>query len=595
MKTFKKLILLLSFNDRKKFFFLLGLINVMAFLDMMGVASILPFMTVLLNPDVVETNFLINKIFIYSKIFGVKTIQDFIFFLGIAVFFLLVVSLFLKACVTYFQVHFVQISQHNISTRLVEGYLNKKYSWFLNRNSSDLAKNILSEVGEIVSIGIAPLLELISKTIITIVIISMLMFVNSKLTFIAGILLTLVYTLIYYSYRKILSRIGKEKFLSNELRFKSINEAFGGIKEVKFIGLEDLYKKNFKKLNLSYVKTVTSSVVISQLPRFFIEAVAFGGILLITLILLSMSKSPTEFIPLITLYVFASYRLIPALQIIYGAVAQLTYIGPTLNKLYDDFEKLKDFNVTQNSSKTHLPFKKEIYLKNIYFEYPNSTRVALKKINLRIPIKSSVGLVGVTGSGKTTIVDIIMGLLEPQNGKLEIDDIVINNQNVRTWQKNIGYVPQFIYLSDDTVSANITFGLNSENINQEEIEKVCKIVNLHDFIINELPEQYDTKIGERGIRLSGGQRQRIGIARALYRKPKVLVFDEATSALDNKTEKEIINAINNINKDITMITIAHRLNTLKNCDTIYRVNNGEIVQQGTFNKIVNNKFKFKKE
>ena len=221
-----------------------------------------------------------------------------------------------------------------------------------------------------------------------------------------------------------------------------------------------------------------------------------------------------------------------------------------------------------------------ISLKNICYNYPNSSRTALKNINIDINSKTTVGLVGSTGSGKTTTVDIILGLLEAQEGMLEVDGTIITKHNARSWQKSIGYVPQHIYLSDDTVAANIAFGVKSDLINYKAIEKASKIANLHEFVVNELPNQYQTKIGERGVRLSGGQRQRIGIARALYHNPQVLILDEATSALDNFTEKVVMEAVNNLNKNITIILIAHRLNTVKKCDNIYFLEQGEVKNQG---------------
>ena len=230
---------------------------------------------------------------------------------------------------------------------------------------------------------------------------------------------------------------------------------------------------------------------------------------------------------------------------------------------------------------------KTITLKNIHYSYPNASRTALKDISLSIPAKSSVGLVGSTGSGKTTTVDIILGLLEAQKGTLEVDGQIITKQNSRLWQRSIGYVPQHIYLSDNTVEANIAFGVNPEDINQEAVEKASKIANLHEFIMEELPKQYQTTIGERGVRLSGGQRQRIGVARALYHNPEVLILDEATSALDNQTEKAIMDAVNNLGKDITIILIAHRLSTVKKCDQIFLLEKGHLKNQGTFEELIN--------
>jgi len=290
-------------------------------------------------------------------------------------------------------------------------------------------------------------------------------------------------------------------------------------------------------------------------------------------------------LPIISLYVYAGYRLMPAVQQIYLSFAKLAFVGPSLDNLNEDIKNLKLFN--KNQDQGILSLNKTITLKNIYYNYPNSSRTALKNINLSIPVKSTVGLIGVTGSGKTTIVDIILGLLEAQKGTLEIDGQVITEKNSRSWQRSIGYVPQHIYLADETVEANIAFGVEPKNINKESVEKASKIANLHEFVIEELPKQYETTIGERGVRLSGGQRQRIGIARALYHNPKVLVLDEATSALDNQTEKAVMDAINNLNKDMTTILIAHRLNTVKNCDTIFQLENGKLIRQGTPDKLLN--------
>jgi len=274
----------------------------------------------------------------------------------------------------------------------------------------------------------------------------------------------------------------------------------------------------------------------------------------------------------------------PALQHIYAAFTSLTFISPSLNKLTDDIKNFKPFS--KNQTKKALSLNKEITLKNIYYDYPEASRTALKNITLSIPAKKTVGLIGTTGSGKTTTIDIILGLLEAQKGTLEIDGQIITKENSRSWQQLIGYVPQHIYLPDDSITANIAFGVDPKDINQEAVEKASKIANLHEFIINELPEQYQTLIGERGVKLSGGQRQRIGIARALYHKPRVLILDEATSALDNKTEQAVMDAVDNFNKDTTIILIAHRLNTLKNCDIIFKLEKGQLHSQGNFNEIL---------
>jgi len=577
MQIFKKILFLLSPHERRRAILLLFMIIVMAFLDMVGVASIFPFMEVLTNPTIVQTNPILNFFFKKSSFFGIENNQQFLFVLGIFLFLLLSMSLVFKAITTYAQIKFTLMLEYSISKRLIEGYLHQPYSWFLSRHSSDLGKNILSEVSIIISSGIRPLVELISKSMITIALIAMLIIIDFKLTLIVSLFLSVVYGLIFYFVTKYLNQIGKIRLKSNLSRFTAISEAFGAVKEVKVGGLEQAYIKLFSNSALSFAQTQASSQVIGQLPRFILEAIGFGGILLLIFYIIGETGSFNNALPVVSLYIFAGYRLLPALQQIYSSFTQLTFIGPSIDKLNDDLKNLKPMN--KNQEQKILSFNKEINLLNIFYNYPDTARVALKNINLKIPAKSTVAFVGPTGSGKTTMIDIILGLLEPQRGTLEVDGTVITNQNLRSWQRSIGYVPQHIYLTDDSIAANIAFGLEKKDIDYDIIEKVSKIANLHDFITNELPKQYQTTIGECGIKLSGGQRQRIGIARALYHNPQVLIFDEATSALDYQTEKVVMDAVNNLSSNITIILIAHRLEIVKNCDIIFNLENGELKEQ----------------
>ena len=584
MQTFKKLLLILSPNELKRAGLLLIMILIMALLDMIGVASILPFITVLTNPDIIQTNSILNTIFNNTKAFGVETNEEFLFFLGILVFVVLVVSISFKALTTYAQLRFVQMRGYSIGKRLVEGYLRQPYSWFLGRNSAELGKNILSEADTVVGGFLKPLLDLIAKSLVTFSIIFLLIIVDPKLAVIIGFILGGAYVLIFYFIRTYLNQIGKKRLKHNEIRFKTVNEAFGATKEIKVGGLEKIYIKLFSGSAKIYAQTSASSTLISQLPRFFLEIIAFGGVLLIILYMMKQSDNFNTALPIVSLYVFAGYRLMPAIQQIYSSFVALTFAGPALDNLSKDIKNLKLINFQQTGGK--LSFYKTISLNNIYFNYPNTTRTALKNISLTIPAKSSIGLVGATGSGKTTVVDIILGLLEAQQGTLKVDDELITGQNTRSWQRSIGYVPQNIYLSDDTVRANIAFGVDPNDVIQSKVEQASKIASLHEFIVSELSNKYETMIGERGVRLSGGQRQRIGIARALYHDPKVLILDEATSALDNQTEKAVMDAVNNLNKDMTIILIAHRLSTVKNCNQIYFLKNGRLENQGTFDELI---------
>jgi ABC-type multidrug transport system fused ATPase/permease subunit len=353
---------------------------------------------------------------------------------------------------------------------------------------------------------------------------------------------------------------------------------------VKVGGLEQAYMQRFAAPASIYARTEATSRVIQQLPRYALEATAFGGMLLVMLYLLAKSGSFAAALPVIALYVFAGYRLMPALQQIYGAFTQLRYVGPSLDALHKDLASLQDGNA-QRGPITPLSLTQSICLKAVTFRYPNAQHPTLKNIDLIIPAHSTVGFVGATGSGKTTTVDVILGLLEPQEGALNIDGQPITAANCRQWQRAIGYVPQHIYLADDSVAANIAFGVKTEDINQKAVERVAKIANLHEFVVNDLPQGYSTTVGERGVRLSGGQRQRIGIARALYHNPEVLILDEATSALDNLTEQAVMEAVNNLGHGITIILIAHRLSTVRQCDQIYLLERGEVKASGTYEEL----------
>ena len=591
MSTLKKLFYLLSGNERKKIGLLLLMILLMAFLDMIGVASIMPFIAVLSNPDVVETNSLMNTMFKASAFFGVETKKQFLFSLGILIFILLVTSLTFKAITTYAQLRFTQMREYSIGKRLIEGYLNQPYSWFLDRNSAELGKSILSEVTSVVANGIKPMMTLISQTMIVFSLLILLIFIDPILAFSTIITISVAYLILYSFVRKYLKQIGLESVKADKLRFTYLNEAFGASKEIKLAGLEQFYINRFSKPAQSFAKIKSLAQIISQIPRFALEAIAFGGMLLVTLYLMKNIGTFEKILSVIAVYAFAGYRLMPALQQIYNSVTLLRFVGPALNNVYNDIKNLEKEIDIKPSNKIN--FRNKINLNNINYSYPNMSQNVLKDITLEITANKKIGIIGSTGSGKTTLVDIILGLLNAQQGSLKVDDKIINNDNRRSWQKSIGYVPQKIYLADDTIAANIAFGTDVSKISTERVIRAAKIANLHDFINGDLPLKYNTIVGERGVRLSGGQCQRIGIARALYNNSKVLILDEATSALDIKTEKNVMKALQNMEKEMTIIMIAHRLSTIKDCDKIFYLENGIIRAQGTYDFLIENNNEFK--
>jgi ATP-binding cassette, subfamily B, bacterial PglK len=592
MKTIKKILYLFSLYEQKRALLLLFLILIMAMLDVLGIASILPFVSVLANPSLIETNQVLIYTYQLTKGFGVSNSKEFIFFLGVLVFFFLIISLTFRAFTSYVQIRFALMREYSISKRLIEGYLYQPYIWFLNKHSADLGKNVLSEVGVIINLTILPMINFIAHSVVSIALLILLIVIDPTLALSVGMILGVCYISFFLFIKNKLSQTGSLRLSANTKRFATLVDAFGAFKEIKLGGLEDVYINRFTQSAKDYATNLSFAQVISQLPRYFVEGVAFGGMIIISIVLISRGDVFENIAPVIALYAFAGYRLIPSLQNIYYNLVNLRHSKLSLDSLYRDLKSLKIPEQKESATAT-LFLKKNITLNHIYFSYPNSQKEVLTDISLTIPAFSKVAFVGTTGSGKTTMVDIILGLLEPSRGSLNVDGILINESNKRSWQKNIGYVPQQIYLADTSVASNIAFGLEIENINQELLEKAAKISNIHEFIINELPEGYNTIVGERGIRLSGGQRQRIGIARAIYHKPQILILDEATSSLDNITEQTVINSINNLENKITIIQIAHRISTVKNCDNIFFLKKGQLIGQGTYDELFENSEQFR--
>jgi len=589
MKTTKKLLDLLTPHERRRAVLLVGMILVMALLDTIGVASIMPFIAVLSNPQIVESNTLLASV---QNTVGLSDRKEFLFFLGVVVFVLLVVSLAFKALTTYAQVRFTLMREYSIGKRLIAGYLHQPYAWFLNRHSADLGKTILSEVSIVVCGGIAPFMTLIAQCSVAIALSVLVFLVDPLLSITVYAVLGTAYLLIYKLMSKFLARIGQERVKANKLRFIAVSEAFGAAKIVKIGGLEQVYISRFAHPAETYAKHQASANVVKQFPRFVLEAISFGGLLLVMLHLMADAGGSAKALPVIALYAFAGYRLMPALQQIYGSFSSLRFVGPSLDALHADLTSLK--HVAQgNKAAPRMQLEQAIRLRNIQFSYDGAKQPALRGIDLEIPARNTIGLVGPTGSSKTTLVDLILGLIEPQQGSITVDGIDIDDSNRRQWQKSIGYVPQEIYLADASIAANIAFGVEPALIDYDAIWRVAKIANLHDFIVNELPKQYETAVGERGIRLSGGQRQRIGIARALFHNPEVLILDEATSALDNLTEQAVMEAVNNLGHDITIIMIAHRLSTVRLCNKIYLMSNGQIEAQGSYDQLIHESRTFK--
>lgn len=554
-------------------------------LDTLGVASILPFMALLSDTSLIETNSYLAYAYDF---FEFKTPRDFLNSIGLAIFFIFLFSMIFKAFTTFFQLRFISNQVHKIGVRLLKGYLNQNYNWFINKNSSDLSKNIISEVDNVIHGSLSTLINLISQLLVSLAILSLIVYVDPKLAIIIGSTLSLAYLMLYKITARFVLKVGGQRVKSNKKRFISISEIFGSMKEVKLRGLESCVISSFISPSEEYAKHIATSKITAQLPKYFLESFAFGGILLVSLYQISSSANFSSSIPIISLYAFAGYRLMPAMQQIYSSLTEINFNNSALNLLCRDINILKlNEGKTFIKSSNPFAFKRNITLENISFSFSKSQKV-IKNISLEIKRNEKIGFIGPTGSGKSTLVDILTGLLEPKSGSIKVDNIPLDESSIADFQSFIGYVPQHIYLYDSSIINNIAFGEKDEGIDKDYVEFVSKIANIHEFITS-LPGGYNTLTGERGVKLSGGQIQRIGIARALYRKPKILILDEATSALDNKTEKLVMDSIVANSEEITLIMIAHRMSSLKECDRIFSLKEGKIIASGSYAEIIEKK------
>jgi ABC-type multidrug transport system fused ATPase/permease subunit len=395
------------------------------------------------------------------------------------------------------------------------------------------------------------------------------------------------YALIFRFARRRLARHGEHQIAAHAARHRVASEAFGGIKDVKLMGLESRYGELYETPSREFVEAVAMGQIIGELPRFFLEAIAFGGLVLIVLGLLILQEARlAEVLPMLGVFGFAVLKIFPSIQQIYHSLSSMRFAAPIITKLYAELADNAHLPASRTAPVPPLSITRTLDLENVHFAYPAAGRTALDGLSLSIMANTTVGIVGGTGAGKTTAVDIILGLLSPDSGRIMVDGVPLGPDTLRSWQSTIGYVPQQIFLSDDSVAANIAFGLQPDARDMAMIERAARLAELHDFVTRDLPQGYDTKVGERGVRLSGGQRQRIGIARALYRDPSVLILDEATSALDNLTERAVMDAVTNLAHAKTIIMIAHRLTTVRACDTIFLLENGKLAAQGTFDELV---------
>jgi ABC-type multidrug transport system fused ATPase/permease subunit len=587
--TVRKLLELLSPRDRLQLYLLLVFLLAMAIVEVAGIASIMPFMAVVTSPGVIHTNRWLNQAY---ETLGFGDESSFLIFLGFGVLGLLVVGNAIKATGSWLLLNYQNKIFYLLARQLLANYLARPYAFFLNRNTAQLGSNILTEARNVVVSVLSPAMTAVSSSLVAIAIMMLLVYVDPTVALAIFAVLGGAYGSVYALSRRRLTVIGEQQMQANLQKYKVAGEAMDGIKDLKVLGREWTFLERFAGHAERHARNNVTAAVIGDMPRYALEVVAFGGILLVVLYFLGRGHDAGQLVPLVTLYAFAGYRLMPALQQLFLAASTLRVGTAALDTLHGDLRagSVDDIDpeakLVATTGVTPLPFEKGLELRNISYRYEGALEPALRAVNLLIEHNATIGLVGPSGCGKTTTVDLILGLLSPSEGEILVDGTSITADNMPAWRRNIGYVPQQIFICDDTVTRNIALGVPDSETDMAAVRKAARIANLEEFVDSELPLGFDTVVGERGIRLSGGQRQRIGIARALYRDPAILIMDEATSALDGVTEENVMHAVRALSKRKTIILIAHRLTTVKDCDLIYLLDNGEILTKGKYEQLM---------
>lgn len=573
----KKIRYILDREQKIKLFFMLIVILVGSLLELLGVSAIMPLINVAMSPESVNETWYLSFI---NELFGFSEIKQLITFLALFLVLVYIIKNLYISMMYNLQYRFIFNNQRRLAVKMMNAYMHQNYLFHVSRNVAELQRNVTEDVNGFYTV-VLNAMQFIAEASVCVVLVLFLMRTDIMTTLVVAALVFIFAIFVGVVFKRTLVKKGKENRNTSIKLTKWVLQSFSGIKEIKVMNKESFFLSNYENTYRRFTVIQRQQSMMTFIPRPMMETVCISALLITLVVKVNMFEADlTEFIPMLSVFAIAAFRMLPSFNRISGYMSAMMFNKPAIDVLYDDLLEIEGLNrktVYADTQAEPLPVKSGIAVKNISFRYPASERQVLKNLNMEIKCNTSVALIGASGSGKSTLADIILGVLEPQTGSILVDgkDIM---ENMDAWHASIGYIPQTIYLMDDTIRANIAFGIDKEKIDEEMLWKALCEAQLEDFV-KSLPEGLDTMIGDRGVKLSGGQRQRIGIARALYGNPQVLILDEATSALDNDTEKEVMNAIDSLHGTRTLIVIAHRLSTIKNCDEIYEVGNGKIIKR----------------
>ena len=572
---YKKLSYIFSKRDKYKIALLLCIMVAGSFLELLGVAVFQPFVNIIMMPDSIQKNPYLARIY---QMFGCSTTESFLTVVAVGIIVIYVVKNVYLWIEQNLILKFTYGVQQKLSTRLLTTYLAEPYTFHLNKNIAELQRSMQEDTGLFTQV-LMHTLQLIAEVVVCVVLGVYLFSVSNSITVVIVGLLILCVVLFTKLTKRFTEELGKESQLYKGKLYQWVNQSLGGVKEVKVLNREDFFISSYRDYYTLYIKGVRINRLLSISPKYMVEAVCMTGLLIAIILKLNFGHGELDtFIPQLATFAVAAFRLLPSVGRINEHVNNILYAVPSVDLIYGDLKGIEDYQESKGEEEgKEWSFEHEITAKHITYAYPNTDTNVLEDANCVIPKGKTVAFIGSSGAGKTTMADIILGLLAPQRGKILVDDIDVF-KNLTMWHHQIGYIPQVIYLSDDTIRNNIAFGIHEDQIDEEAVKTALKKAQLAEFV-DTLPDGLDTIVGDRGVRLSGGQRQRIGIARALYHDPEILVLDEATSALDNETETAVMEAIESLQGSKTMIIIAHRLTTIQNADIIYEVGDGKVTER----------------
>lgn len=588
--TWKKAWALLAPREKRQAWLVLGVIIIGALCAAVMVGSIMPFLAVLADPSRIETMPALSWAF---DRFGFTSVYSFLIALGLASFGIILLSSAIQIAKTWAVARFTTMRMHSISNRLLGVYLAQPYVFFLNRHSGEMGPRVLSESTEVVQKFLRPAAEFIAAILTTSAIVGLLLWIEPQIALIAIALLGGAYGTLYLFTRRRIKKLGHVRVVANRERFRMANEALTGIKDIKLLGRERSYQTRYARPSLRMAQAQVLTNVLSSVPPLALQALALGGIILLCIVMvdpegIASGAALGGVLPILGVFAFAGQKLMPELGKLYRSLATMQSGTAAVDAVYEDLVLRDEQGIKRKEPLAAIGLKESLDLEDVSFTYPNADQAGVYGVSISIRAGEKIGIVGSTGAGKTTLADIVLGLLEPSAGRMTVDGTVINHEQLRGWMVGVGYVPQDIFLTDASVAENIALGIEPKDIDHERVRRAAKIARIDEFIDQELPEGYATHVGERGVRLSGGQRQRIGIARALYHDADLIVFDEATSALDNLTEHEVMAAIEALPGDKTVLMIAHRLSTVRGCDRIIVLDRGDLVGIGHWDVLIEN-------